>query len=295
MLAFALLSAILLSSAPAATDDCLAPQEDGSTFPICFDPGRGLELGAGAAWTPRTTTGAGEGVTLELRAAILLRSGRESHSKRGSLWFFEQRLLTVVAQPFPVLQDFELTAYEGTFRRHLREGFILVPAARPLRLPFPFDVALHAQVGTVERRVFDGPGVRIGVGSAALMIDPIRSTSGRLRLSFGPAMRYDLRTDGTVWVHEISPFTGARLEAVAETDDGWWAARIEGEGGWSAIPGQGAFLHGRAVARLERLVLAVNDQPVWIQAEVRAAYRDAGPYRRTELSGSLALVMRAFQ
>lgn len=293
---FALTATLSFAAAaePSLADDCLSITEEGDTFPTCFDPGNGLELGVGGAGRA-TTTGPGVGLTPELQFGILLRTDRASRSKKGTLWFFEQRFLVARGQPVPGLQEFTVSAYEGNYRRHLREGFILVPTARPLRLPFPFDVALHARIGTFERRVYDGPGARIEVGRAALLLDPVRSSTGRFRLSVGPAMSYTIRTDGELWVHELSPFTSALVDLGAESEDGWWVARLTAIAGWSTVPGTGSFFRARGEASVERLLFAINDQPIWLALGGRGAYRDAGPYRRSEIVGSLSLVMRAFQ
>lgn len=292
----ALLLAVSLSLTAASPSPqappCQAYDGEGRLFPTCFDPARGLELGVGAA--PRWLAGPGDGVAFSLRGGILLRTARESRSRRGSLWFFEQRILSFVAQPSPELREVTVTLYEGLYRRHLREGFILVPTRTPLRLPFPFDVALHAQVGELERRVYDGPGFRLEAARAAVLLDPIRSESGRFRLGLGPALSYTVRTDGAEWVHELSPFTSAVLDFNAESQDGWWAARLSAIAGWATIPGQGSFFRARGEAHVDRLLFAINDQPLWLSLGLRAAERDAGPFRRDELVGSLSLVMRAF-
>lgn len=286
MLPIALALAAALTAAPADdAPECLAILEDGSTFPTCFDPGEGLEVGVGV----------GAGTSLELRVGILFRTARASRSRKGTLWLTEHRLLQTRAQPIDPRREVTATLYEGTFRRHLREGFILVPSPRPIRLPFPFDVALQARLGTLERRVFEGPGLKLEVGRAALMLDPVRSESGRFHAAVGPAMSYTVRTDGEAWVHELSPFTSGVLDLGAESADGWWRARAQGIAGWVTIPGTGTFFRASGQLDVERLVFALNDQPIWLYLTVRAAQRDAGLFRASEVVGSAGLVMRAFQ
>jgi hypothetical protein len=282
----ALLAAALVASSP-----CTATDDRGRTFPTCFDPGRGMELSAGAA--QRFIDGPGAGPALELGFGILWRTARESRSRKGSLWMMEHRFATVRGQPSSGLREATVTGWEGIFRRHLQEGFILVPTATPLRLPFPFDVAIGARFATWERRVYAGPGARVEVGQVALLLDPVRSPSGRFRLGLGPAMSYTLRTDGALWTHELSPFTSGVMDSSWETVDGHWSVRLGATAGWITVPGQGTFFRARGEASVERLVLAVNDQPVWLRASARAAERDAGAFRGTEAVASVGLVLRA--
>lgn len=284
-----------LTGATPVTDDCLEVDEEGRSFPTCFDPGEGLEMGVGVA-SRRIAQGApGAGTTLQVRAGILLRTDRPSRSKPTSLWFFEQRLLMTTIEPLDPLRALRFTLYEGTFHRHLDEGFILVPTARPVRLPFPFDLSLQARVGHLERRVFDGPGIKVEVLRAGLLLDPVRDPARRLHAAIGPAFSYAVRTDRQRWTHELSPFTSLLVDLGAESRDGWWRARLFGIAGWVSVPGQGTFFRASGEAVVERLLFAVNDQPVWLSGSVNASEREAGVFRATELVASLSLVVRAFQ
>ncbi len=293
---FTLLTALTVAAtAPpgALPGDCLERDDEGRPFPTCFDPGRGLEFGVGFGHRSVLTEGrAGDGLVPELRVGLLWRTARESRSRHGSLWMMEHRFLSARAVPTAALREAQLTLWEGTFRRHVPDGFILVPTQSPLRLPFPFDVALHARAGTWERRVFDGPGARLEVLRAALLLDPVRASSGRFRLGLGPALGYALRTHGGPWAHEVVPFTSAALEVAAESADGWWSFRLSAVAGWVTVPGVETFFRASGQAHLERLLVAVNDEPLWLRAFVRAAERDAGVLRATEVAGGLGLVLR---
>lgn len=287
--------AALVSSAPPPGDECLGFDDDGRSYPVCFDPGEGLELGVGVMMR-RTWSGAvGAGTALQVRAGILLRTERRSRSKPDSRWFFEQRLLSTTLEPLDKLRAVRFTLYEGTFHRHLDEGFILVPTARPLRLPFPFDLAFHTRVGHLERRVFDGAGMKVEVVRAGLLLDAVRDPSRRVHAALGPALSYTVRTDRQTWTHELSPFTSLMLDLGAETADGWWRTRLTGIAGWATAPGGGSFFRAAAEATVDRLLFAVNDQPLWVSVGVNGAQREAGVFRTTEVVGSVSLVMRAFQ
>ncbi|HEY0096161.1 MAG TPA: hypothetical protein VGB96_17665, partial [Archangium sp.] len=175
----ALTLALLLTGAAGEAGDCTRTDEAGEAFPICFDPGNGLLVGAG----PLVQDGE---ATPELHAGILLRTERTSRSK-GTPWLNTHRLLVTRARSGTTRQGLVATLYEGNLRRHLEEGFILVPTARPVRIPFPFDLTLAMRLGHYERRVWEGPGWTLETGRAALLIDPLRAPTARVWLGVGPA------------------------------------------------------------------------------------------------------------
>jgi hypothetical protein len=274
------------TSVPSA-DACAAVDDDGGLFPTCFDPGNAVLLGVGMQMR------AGQ-ATPTFQAGILLRTERTSQSK-GMLWFNTHRILVTEGSPSTKRRGLTATAYEGTFRRHLEEGFILIPTSRPLRIPFPFDVTLAVRAGHLERRVWEGPGLTVETGRAALLLDPIRSVSGRLWLGFGPVASHGLRRmpDGLL-EHEVSPFTTGLLDGGFETEDGWWTLRASGLAGWvNSFVGERRF-RARADASVERILFAVNDQPLWLQLYGTYAYKDVGLARQTEWTTGARLLVRAF-
>jgi hypothetical protein len=272
---------------PPQMDECVMETNDGDRFPVCFDPGNALLLGTGLQVRG--------GVALPtFHAGILLRTERNSRSK-GTLWLNTHRILVTEATPGTARRGLTTTLYEGTFRRHLEEGFILIPTSRPLRVPFPFDVTLSVRAGNLERRVWEGPGLTVETGRAALLLDPVRSESGRLWLGFGPAASHVLRRlpDGTL-EHEISPFTSGVLETGFETADGWWTVRASGLAGWiNRFDGDRRF-RARADASIERILFALNDQPLWLQLYGSYAYQDVGMALRTEWTAGARLLVRGF-
>ncbi|WP_224245351.1 hypothetical protein [Hyalangium gracile] len=268
-------------------EECYSEDESGERFPTCFDPGNALLLGTGLQVR--------DGVALPtLQAGILLRTERTSRSK-GMLWFNTHRILVTEGTPGHTRQALTTTLYEGTYRRHLEEGFILIPTSRPLRIPFPFDVTLAVRAGHLERRVWEGPGLTLETGRAALLLDPIRSESGRLWLGFGPAASHSLRRmpDGEL-EQEISPFTSGVLETGYETVDGWWTLRASALAGWiNAFEGDRRF-RARADASIERLLFAVNNQPLWLQLYGTYAHKDVGLAKQTEWTAGARLMVRTF-
>ncbi len=282
------LAVVVLAGSPTAP--CTLEDDRGQPFRVCFDPGTGLELGV--AVDGRQAPGAA--LTPGVSAAILYRTERESRSKEGSLWFNEHRLLATRVQPGGDQRWLRGTVYQGLFRRHLTEGFVLVPTAKPLRLPFPFDLAITASVGTYERRVFDGPGFVFESGKAAVLLDPLRSQTGKAHLLFGPALSHTLRSDGREVTQEISPMTSGLVDFGFETEDGWWNLRLVGVAGMVFTPGQAGVFRARGEAVAERVLFAVNDAPLWESARFTYALHDAGVARKDEWAASLGLTVRLF-
>ncbi|MBI3185562.1 MAG: hypothetical protein HYZ28_25770 [Myxococcales bacterium] len=278
--------ALLATLTAGQLGDCVEEDEQGRQFLVCFDPGNGIELGLSAAERG--------GLTPALDAGLLLRTERESVSKEGTLWFNEHRILSARAEPSEDRPLLEATLYQGVFRRHIAEGFILVPTPRPIRLPFPFDIAIAVTAGRYERRPFEGAGFTLETARAALLLDPVRSPTRRVHLSFGPAISHAVRYDGQEAAHELSPLTSGMVDLGLETEDGWWTLRLTGLAGWVFAPGAEGFFRARADAKVERLVLAVNDHPVSATARVSAALADAGVGRNTEWAASLGLTLRLF-
>jgi len=287
MLGLVLLLASTAEAPPGAdADACIALDARGEPHPLCFNPGDGFELG-----TRMRLTGAG--LSRAVRTSVRIRMGRNSRSK-GSPWFNNHRLLTLEAWD-GAQRGLTFTAYDGTLRRHLEEGFILVPTARPLRVPFPFDVTVALRLGHVERRVWEGPGWTLESGRVGLLLDPVRSETERVWFGVGPLATHTVRRarDGAQQ-HTVAPFTELMVDAGLESADGLWALRATGLAGWSVGFDRGMHFRARADAGLERVVLAVEDQPVVFQVSGAYAHRDAGLARRSEWTVSTGLAVRAF-
>ncbi|QSQ24063.1 hypothetical protein JY651_03530 [Pyxidicoccus parkwayensis] len=280
-------TALAAPAADPATDAeaCFRTDERGEQYPICFDPGDGLLLGTGLHMQE------GEGAQ-SVRAGILIRTGRTSHSK-GTPWFNSHRLLGVEAWGGE-RSGLTATAYDGTLRRHLEEGFILLPTARPVRIPFPFDVTFAPRLGHLERRVWEGPGWTLETARVGLLVDPVRSETGRKWLGLGPAASHTLRHSPEGSEHTVSPFTTLMLDMGLESADGLWALRASGLAGWSLGFEGGTFFRARAEAGMERVLFAVDDQPVVFQLSGAYVHQDAGLARRSEWTAGAGIAMRAF-
>jgi hypothetical protein len=280
----ALTLALLLAATPGDEEACTARDAGGEPFSICFDPGNALLLGAGGLLR------SGEAAP-ELRVGLLLRTQRASRSK-GTPWLNTHRLLVTEARSGSARRGLTSTLYEGNLRRHLEEGFILIPTARPVRIPFPFDLTLALRVGHYERRVWEGPGWTLETGRAALLIDPLRAPTARVWLGVGPAASHALRHSREGTVHELSPFTSLLLDAGYETEDGWWAARVTALVGWTVGLDGGRRFRAREEASVERLLIAVDDQPVWLRLSAAHVHADAGVARVGEWMAGLGLTVR---
>ena len=284
---------VALAAAVASPTPCIERDDRGNAFRTCFDPGNALLFGAGVSGRSSTPTLA---ITPVIEAAILLRTQRASVSKGGSLWFNEHRLFAVRMQPDATQLEIDATAYHGTYRRHIPEGFILLPSQPPQRLPFPFDLAIDLDVGRVEWRPWSVQGVAIETARAALLLDPVRSTTRSAFFAFGPALAHGMRIDGIGnVVQEVTPFTAMALELGLESSDGWWALRGSGLGGWTLVPGQSFFPRARGEMRLERVLVSINDQPLHAVLSASGAYNDAGPKRATEFAITFGIAMRVFR
>jgi hypothetical protein len=281
MLALAL--TLVLAAQPLSP--CTALDAAGESFPTCFDPGTGWLLGAGAVAAPGT-------VTPELRTALLVRTARTSQSK-ATPWFNTHRLFVIEARSAPARRGLSATLYEGNLRRHLEEGFILVPTARPVRIPFPFDLTFSVRAGHYERRVWEGAGWTLESGRVALLVDPLRVPSARVWLGVGPLASHTLRHTPGRDEHTLSPFTTLLLDAGYETEPGTWVARLTALAGWTVGSEGTVRPHSRVEASLERLVLALDDQPLWLRLGATHVHVDAGVFRASEWSVGLGVVLRA--
>lgn len=281
--------ALLLASAPAAgaqpTSPCTREDTPGDGYPICFDPGDGLLVGAGM-------TGRSGTMGASLRAGLRIRTGYSSHSK-GTPWFTNHRLLGVELWDGD-RRGLDFVAYDGLLRRHLEEGFILVPTARPVRIPFPFDVTVAVRAAHLQRRVWEGPGWTLETGRVGLLVDPLRSETGRSWLGIGPVASHTLRRSRDGTSHMLSPFTSLMVDLGLESDDGLWALRATGLAGWNLGLEGGTRFRARADAALERVFVAVADQPIALRFAGGYVRGDAGLSFRDEWTLDAGIVVRAF-
>jgi len=246
-----------------------------------------------------TAGGSARGLTpgLDLGLSVRLRGDRDSRSKAGTSWLHAHRLLIADGRLGPDQRQLTLAAYEGLARRHVDDGFLLLPTNPPIRLPFPLDLGLYGRVARYERRVEDGPGWTFETARLAMLFDPLRSGSGRFHLGFGPTLAHVLRHDGSLLRHELTPLTALQLAVSLESENGLWVFRAGGQAGFTFDPAalqSGGTLRARGELSVERVLVALNDHPVSLQVRAGAAYRDAGALQQNEWSAGAALKLQLF-
>ena len=257
-----MVAALLLSAALAAGDPCEVMSASGPIV-ACFDPGNRLALGAELAGVDES--GASSGALL-LEGGLRIRKSRESRTHEHTAWSTEYDFLEaeLLRQPDTRWQG-RVVAFDGLYLRHLDEGFILLPTPHPTRLPFPFDIAVTARLGTLGQ---DAHGNQeLEVGRAGLLLDVARDPTGATRAALGPSLAFGIeRLAGQTPSFLVQPLTGGTLLLRRESVDGLWRAELRVDAGWSlSLPRGAPGLRGRAEGSLERVLFAVNDEPVAIR------------------------------
>jgi hypothetical protein len=283
MLTLALISA-MLASAPCDEGH----DEHQHAFDTCFDAWKGLELGGAVLINPTGVTGSGS-------AALRFRGERESRSKAESTWFTLHRVGATEIRPVDDHLAVSVLGYSGLFRRHVREGVLLLPFTPPVRVPFPLDLSLMTDVLRYERRAAEGTDWSLEPVRLSLLFDPLRSSSSRFHLALGVtgAWRF-ARLDGVI-AHELTPFTAATLFFDVESEDGLWLARGVLSGGWSFVaPDTNFTLRARGEIELSRVLVALNDQPISVFVRGTGAWRDAGARGASEWTVQAGLQVRLF-
>lgn len=190
-----------------------------------------------------------------------------------------------------------LLGYSGVFRRHVREGSLLLPFNPPVTIPFPLDMTFTADVLKYERRVADGNGSDWSLEPVRLsfLLDPVRSPLSRLHLGLGVTAAWRLLSNDAVISHEVTPLTAATVFFDFESEDGLWLARGTLSGGFTFIaPNPVLTLRARGEVELSRVVFALNDQPLSIYLRGSGAWRDAGARGTSEWSAQVGLQLRLF-
>jgi hypothetical protein len=268
----------------ASADPC-DPQ--GRDFAVCFDAGRGVELsGYGGLLGPSASS--------TLSASVRLRGVRNSRSKQGAVWFNDHRLAHFELRPDDKDRALTVTAYEGLLRRHVEEGYLLLPFNPPKKLPFPLDLGIAFSVARWERAVANGWAFE--TARVTLFFDAVRAPTARFHLGLGPSLAHTMRGGlGAPLTHELMPLTGLQALATLESEEGRWLLRAQGVAGWTFEPGRsdGTFrARGEVVG--ERVVFAINDQPVAVTLRATAAFRDVGGGALSEWTVQAGLTLRLF-
>ena len=251
--------AILLAAAPSRADSCTGVTERGARFATCFDPGNRLTLTGDATSASSIAVGGG----IALRHEITFDDDPDLE------WKMSHTLID--GSHDTMSSGFDGIVYSGLYLRHSRDGHIVLPFGVPKKVYLPFDIGALAEVGRFDWRAGD-PTATVSVIRVAPLVDFARTQSERGVLAIGPSAHWDISWDPTmraVTEHRVAPFTEGLIDLRLESHDGLTVgdARVEAGTAWRSDTGWRPEL--RAQASLERTVIAVDDRPVALTAQVQ--------------------------
>lgn len=288
-------ASLLLLSSPgrARAQEGYSKSPEGHAFRVRFDPESRIRLGFGDALGLGGARDGAPAQAPEVTAGVAYRqieSSGEGHDR--IVWQIDHRFVSGWIHPFrraarpPSLPALDTTVYAVTALRHDELPRIVLPSSPPVSIAFPFDVGFESELGrvTIPERLpvaaTDGarlPVVRVGVMRAAMILDPWRSGVVGRSFEIGVGARYDIDTFGAPSLrtprvlHRIAPMTATSLRFRTQSEDGLWLIDCRGEAvpHWTSEATWKVTAGGSA--RLERIVLALNDEP--IAAVLEGEYR----------------------
>lgn len=265
-----------------------AHDEHGHSFATCFDPWRGIGVG-GSFDVSNGAPGAA------FNASARWRGEGDSKSKTDSVWLSLVELGATQVRPVNALAAVDVTGASALFRRHVREGVLLLPFNPPVQVPFPLDIAVHASLARYERRLSEGDDWSLEPVRVSVLFDPLRSASSRFHLGLGFTAAYRLRQVSQALVHEVTPLSAGTVVFSFESEEGLWFARgVLTAGGSFAAPNPAFSFKARGEVELSRVLVAIADQPLSVFVRGSAAWRDAGAREGSEYSVQAGLALRLF-
>jgi hypothetical protein len=258
-------AALLLALALGAADPCVAADAAGRRFVTCFDPGNRVEAAAG--WSAAAGD-VGAARALGLSAALRWRGDRFGRDGAPE-WLRDMAVLEVAARlAGGEAVDARATPWRLVLVRRLAEPFLLLPTARPTRIPFPLDVGMALQAGAVRWSAARRDQLEVEVVRSTLLLDVARHLPWLRRAALGPEVAWTLRLlRGSAPQHRVAPLAVGALDLLAESPDGLWVLALRARAGLVIrVPGGGSGLAEGAL-RLERVVLSVNDLPLALVVE----------------------------
>lgn len=291
MAAAALVTSLTSGYAVAQIKEDYQMSPEGHSFRVRFDPESRIRLGIGESLGLGGEKAGSVAQQPEVTAGIAYRQMESKGVGKDRItWQIDHRFVSGWIHPvrrvYQPLRAFDATLYSVTALRHDELPSIVLPSSPPMSVAFPFDVGFETQLGQVsvpERlpvSLADGgrlPLVRVGVSHAAMILDPWRS--GVVGRSFEIAIgaRYDLDVHGGPTLHtpkvlhRVAPMTATSLRFRTQSDDGLWLVdcRAEVVPHWTSESIWKVAAAGSA--RIERIVLALNDEP--ITAMLEGGYR----------------------
>jgi len=157
-------------------------------------------------------------------------------------------------------------AYDLRLVRHIDEGYVMVPAPRPFRLPFPFDVGLGLSAAELRWEREAGTW-RVDTLRVAPLLDVAKHGAVFYRLAFGPELAHAVAGGREAPARNLLlPFTGGVLDGRFESSDGLWIGTLIARAGVELeIDGPSRFA-AMGTLELERTLIAVNDNPLAVFA-----------------------------
>jgi hypothetical protein len=269
--------AVVAFSRQAGASDTWVTDARGRTMRVVFDPARRIHLGAAHAPQVDPQRGEGDARTMAIDAGLTWQHVLDAEDDTVR-WNIEHRLLHADAAFGAASPTVSGEVYALRFLRWSQDGSISLPTSPPRRLPFPFGVGFELGVGRPELRTEAGPHGEIGVARGALLLDlvPRREPDGHLTLGIGPRydLRLDARTSTTRIDHLIVPFSQPQLAFHRHTKDGHHAIDAAARAGYVWSNNQGAGAQATARIGYEAIVLALNDAPMSLTAQVQWRYDD---------------------
>lgn len=272
-----LVAALVLGAAP-PEPSAWKTDERGRRMRVGFDPGNRWLLEGGLA---ASGDGAVDG---ELRFGLSIRQMLDFPGE-GVAWKMHHQVLEARWSPGG---DWSATLYQGRYHRWMEDGWVMLPTSPPRRLPFPLNIGIEGLVGRFETRPLDPEvfGV-LAIQQAQVVFDFWRSprVSSFALVGLGPS--WDVRL-GPQTVHRVAPLSRATLDVHHEWDRGRQLLHVGGEVAYAWSDTGDWQLRARATGRYEVTVLAINDWPVSLAADIR--YRFEGTHH---VRGLLALSLTA--
>ena len=282
---------LLSTSARTRAEEGYEVSPEGHSFRVRFDPESRIRLGFGDALGLGGARDGAPAQAPEVTAGVAYRQIESTgEGKDRIVWQIDHRFVSGWIHPLRragrSLPALDAALYAVTALRHDELPSIVLPSSPPVSIAFPFDVGFESELGRVnipERlpvAAADGarlPVVRIGVMHAAMILDPWRSGVVGRSFEIGVGARYDIDTYGAPSLrtprvlHRVAPMTAASLRFRTQSEDGLWLVDCRGEvvPHWTSESIWKVAAGGSA--RLERIVLAVNDEP--IAAALEGGYR----------------------
>lgn len=243
--------------------------DNGREFRVRFDPGNRFQLAAG--WYGALPLQSGASLDQSLYLGLEFQFRDDCNRTDMDCWKVGHEFLTLQTHTgeespsgWPAL---EAKLISGRYIKYMRRPSLTLPTRPPVTFSIPFHMGMEFAAGTVQ--IPDGPGVPglgLEVFQGNLLMEFWRHPTQQRALLLGVGVSYSLdlkdQKNSTAVQHHLCPFTALKAEFHTESDDGLTLFHLVGrylptwsdEGGW--------YQRFSAHARLEQVVLALNDLPV---------------------------------